>query len=78
MLIKDALEEIRVRERLSDQYELSRVLKVSQPTISNYYKNNSYPNLRIAGYIYGKYGIRCEPFTEEALKKEWEFQKGRL
>ena len=74
MLVNEAIELIKEQEKLHDQYELAKLLKVSQGTISNYYKGNTYPNLKVAGYIYGKYNLRCEPFTEEALQKEWDFQ----
>ena len=72
MLIKEALEEIIERENLPDQYEVAKSIGVSQPTISNYKKGRTYPQLDIAALIYGRYGLRCEPFTEQALAIEWE------
>jgi DNA-binding XRE family transcriptional regulator len=77
MFIKEALEQIKVKEGIKDQYELAKVIGVSQPTISNYYKGHSNPTLEIASTIYGRWGFRCEPFTEMALEKEWERVKNR-
>jgi DNA-binding XRE family transcriptional regulator len=77
MLIREALEKIKAQEKIRDQYELARLIGVSQPTISNYYKGKSYPTLEIASTIYGRWGHRCEPFTEQALQKEWEIVKKR-
>ena len=77
MLVKEALEQIKVKEGINDQYEVARTLGVSQPTISNYYKGTSYPNLEVASAIYGRWGLRCEPYTEWALKKEWELVRKR-
>ncbi len=73
MLINEALELIKEEDELSDQYDLSKTIGVSQGTISNYYKNKSYPTLHIAAKIFGKYGHRVEPFTELSLAKEWAF-----
>jgi len=75
MLITEALEVIKDIEKESNQYKLAKLLRVSQGTISNYTKHGKYPDLRAAGYIWGKYGIQVEPFTEKALEKEWEYQK---
>ena len=75
MLIKEALEIIKEKEKAKDQYILAKLLKVSQGTISNYTKGTTYPTLIVAGYIYGKYGLQVEPFTEIALKKEWDWQQ---
>ena len=71
MLIKEALDLIKEEEELKDQNELAAILKVSQPTISNYYKGTTYPQLDINARVFGKYGHRCEPHTEWALEKEW-------
>ena len=73
MLVKDALLKIKDDLKLQDQYDMAKVLGVSQGTISNYMKGKSYPTLLIAARIYGEFGYRVEPFTEDALKKEWEY-----
>ena len=75
MKIKEAPEIIKEKEGAHDQYELAKLLKVSQGTISNYSKSNAYPTLMVAGYVYGTYGLQVEPFTKLALEKEWEWQK---
>jgi DNA-binding XRE family transcriptional regulator len=77
MLVREALDIIKEEEGIVDQYELAKMIGVSQPTISNYYKGKSYPNLEVATTIYGRWGYRCEPFTELALEKEWELIKNR-
>ena len=78
MLISEALGLIKESLKLQDQRDLARLLNVSQGTISNYLKNKSYPTLLIAARIYGEYGYAVEPFTELALKKEWDYIKGSL
>ena len=72
MEVIDALEIIRDKEDIEDQYSMAETLGVSQGTISNYMKG-TYPNLRTAGKIYGHYGLVVEPFTEKAVKKEWAY-----
>jgi len=73
MLISEAIAKIKEQLKLKDQYEVARTLGISQATVSNYMKGKSYPTLSVATKIYGEYGYRVEPFTESALKKEWEF-----
>ncbi len=73
MLISEALDLIKEDKGLKDQYDLAILLKVSQGTISNYYKGKSYPTLHIAAKIYGNHGHKVEPFTELSLEKEWAY-----
>ena len=75
MLISEAIEKIMIEFRVADQYEMSKILGVSQGTISNYIKGKTYPSLSVAAKIYGRYGYRVEPYTEKALEKEWDFIK---
>ena len=75
MTITEALGKIDEQLGFNNQYKMAKHLQVSQGTISNYYKLGAYPSLRVAGFIYGEYGFQIEPFTEKALKKEWEYQK---
>jgi len=69
MDIIEALDEIRMEAKISDQRDLAKLLGVSQGTISNYLKGKSEPTKKLAAEIYHKYGFRCEPFTGLALVK---------
>ena len=78
MLVGEAIESIMGAYNIKDQYAMAKTLGVSQGTISNYIKGTTYPTLLVAARIYGEYGYRVEPFTEKALKKEWEYIKETL
>jgi len=75
MYINEALQLIAEEEDTADQYELAKKIGTSQGTVSNYMKGGTYPNIKVAGFIYGTYGHIVEPFTEKALIKEWEYQR---
>jgi transcriptional regulator with XRE-family HTH domain len=77
MFIKDAIAIIEEKEKVHNQYKLAKLLGVSQSTISNYKNGKTYPTLDVAALVYKRYGLRCEPFTEEALKREIEKHGGR-
>ena len=78
MFINEAINTIKKEHKVADQYEMAKIIQVSQATISNYLKGTTYPQLPVAARIYGLYGLRCEPFTEKALQKEWDMIKSRL
>ena len=69
MDINEALDIIWKDKGAKDQYELSKLVGVSQGTISNYYNQKSEPTKEVAARIYHEFGLRCEPFTELALAK---------
>ena len=73
MEIREALEYIKEKKDVNGQVALAMAIGVSQGQISKYMKGGTYPNLSTAARIWGKYGIRCEPFTEKALEKEWKY-----
>ena len=75
MLMKEALEKIMEKEAITKQKELAEFLDISQGQISNYMMGKSYPALRISAIIYGRYGHQIEPYTKEALAKEWKYLK---
>lgn len=70
MYIHEAIKAIPVE----NQIDLAKKLGVAQATISNYANGNVYPQLRVAGRIYGIYEMVVEPFTETAVRLEWEHQ----
>ena len=73
--MKDALEKIMEEKAITKQKEMAEYLDISQGQVSNYMMNKSYPALRVAAVIYGRFGYQVEPYTEKALKKEWEYLK---
>ncbi len=75
MEIDEAIRKIMDIEHTESQKELGKILKVSQGTISNYLTRKIYPSLTVAAYIYAKYDIQVEPYTERALRREDDWQK---
>jgi len=73
MLIVEAIDIIKDKEQIDDQYSIAQIIGVSQGTISNYLKGDKYPNLSVAGNIYLNWELVVEPFTERAVKREAEY-----
>ena len=73
MEVQEALKQIQEDyPHIQTQAALADLVGLSGPMINTYLKGISRPNLTNAARIWGRFNIQCEPFTEEALQKEWE------
>lgn len=59
---------------IQTQSALAEFIGISTPMVNTYRKGKSRPNLYNAAKIWGKFEIQVEPFTEDALQKEWAAQ----
>lgn len=73
MLVNEAIKVIMEEHDIADQYDMAEALGCSQATISNYVKGGTDPRKVVAARIWGKYGLRVEPYTQDAVQKEWDF-----